>query len=127
MIVKENKMSFEHIDKKYLRELEKLKGKKVYEKKTPISRLIFTWLFRISVAVAALGIIGIFVVPKDYALITGCIVGGALLVACGAMFIIGKPLSRPASLDELEEDIYFDPLYSGYSFNVWHKKEKDND
>lgn len=85
-------MSFKHIDEKYIREIEKLKSHKSYtdRRKIPMSR----WIFKIAVLIAISGIIALFFVPKDYALIVCWIAGGALLVACGVMFIVGGLLPR---------------------------------
>lgn len=76
------------------------------------------WIFKIAVLIAISGIIALFFVPKDYALIVCWIAGGALLVACGVMLLIGKRI-RFDKADEL----IFDPIYADFSINVWHEKE----
>jgi hypothetical protein len=39
------------------------------------------------------------------------------------MVIVGK--MKDNDEDDIF-DLYFDPLYAGFSFNVWHKKEDDD-
>jgi len=90
--------------------------KKEKKKKRLFKKAIL--LFTILVIIVA----GYFIANSQW-LYAGWILGFALLVGCGIMVIVGK--TKDNDEDDIF-DLYFDPLYTGFSFNVWHEKEDDD-
>ena len=107
-----------HIDKEYLNEVEKLKGKSP-NRTFPKKIILFRLLFLISTILSALGLISIFIAPSKYIQIIGIITGVGLLVACGIMLLYGGPL--PLFLRK-ELDDYWNMRRP----TLWDKIGKDN-
>jgi putative Mn2+ efflux pump MntP len=113
---------YEHIDRKYVEEIERLKNKRSHIKRT---LLILTLLIFVC-ALAAWGIQALFSLPKDYVLDLISKLASGLFIILIVLLLIGELLPEDKKNKEDKEDdddIFFHPMYSKFPCNIWYRKD----